>query len=107
MTVFALATSYLMAANLSAYGYLGLTQGAAHLLEAFGDEALRATYMTRMYRGEWTGTIVRFGETAQVRELSHAARGESWDVSAEVRGKRVQFSVSPGAPHCCCISRCV
>ena len=57
LTVFSLATSYLMAANLSAYGYLGLTQGAAHLLEAFGDEHLRATYMARMYRGEWTGTM--------------------------------------------------
>ncbi len=57
MTVFALGTAYLMAANLSAYGYLGLTQGAAHLIEAFGDAALRETYMTRMYRGEWTGTM--------------------------------------------------
>src|SRR5262245_48385503 len=34
MTVFTLATAYLMAANLSAYGYIGLTQGAAHLIEA-------------------------------------------------------------------------
>ena len=57
MTVYALATAYLMAANLSAYGYLGLTQGAAHLLEAFGDDALRARYMAPLYRGTWTGTM--------------------------------------------------
>jgi len=57
LSVLSLASAYLMAGNLSAYGYLGLTQGAAHLLEAFGDEALRATYMTRMYSGEWTGTM--------------------------------------------------
>jgi len=57
LTVFSLASAYLMAGNLSAYGYLGLTQGAAHLLEAFGDETLRAAYMARMYRGEWTGTM--------------------------------------------------
>ncbi len=57
LTVFALATVYLMAGNLSAYGYAGLTQGAAHLLEAFGDDTLRATYMTRMYAGTWTGTM--------------------------------------------------
>jgi alkylation response protein AidB-like acyl-CoA dehydrogenase len=49
LAVFSLATVYLMAANLGAYGYLGLTQGAAHLLEAFGDAHLRATYMPRMY----------------------------------------------------------
>jgi len=57
LAVFSLATAYLMAGNLSAYGYLGLTQGAAHLLEAFGDDALRAAYMAPMYRGEWTGTM--------------------------------------------------
>jgi len=57
LSVFALASVYLMAGNLSAYGYAGLTQGAAHLLEAFGDEHLRATYMSRMYAGTWTGTM--------------------------------------------------
>lgn len=57
LAVFTLATAYLMAANAGAYGYLGLTQGAAHLIEAFGDAHLRATYMPRMYRGEWTGTM--------------------------------------------------
>jgi len=57
LAVFALATAYLMAGNLSAYGYLGLTQGAAHLLEVFGDDALRAAYMAPLYRGEWTGTM--------------------------------------------------
>ena len=57
LAVYTLATAYLMAANAGAYGYLGLTQGAAHLLEAFADEHLRTTYMPRMYRGEWTGTM--------------------------------------------------
>lgn len=57
LTVFSLATVYLMAGNLSAYGYVGLTQGAAHLLEAFGDETLQASYMARMYAGTWTGTM--------------------------------------------------
>jgi UDP-N-acetylmuramoyl-tripeptide--D-alanyl-D-alanine ligase len=49
--------------------------------------------------GNWSGTIVRFGGEAEVRELGHAARGESWDIRAEVRGKQVQFSLTPGAPH--------
>jgi butyryl-CoA dehydrogenase len=48
---------YGMAANLSAVSYLGLTAGAAHLIEAFGNEALKAEMMTRMYSGEWTGTM--------------------------------------------------
>jgi alkylation response protein AidB-like acyl-CoA dehydrogenase len=57
LTVFTLATSYLMAANCAAYGYIGLTQGAAHLLEAFGSEQLKRDYMAPMYDGRWTGTM--------------------------------------------------
>jgi butyryl-CoA dehydrogenase len=57
LTVFSLAAAYLMAANLSVYGYIGLTQGAAHLLEVFGSEELRERYMAPMYRGQWTGTM--------------------------------------------------
>jgi alkylation response protein AidB-like acyl-CoA dehydrogenase len=56
-TVATLATLYGMAANLSAVSYLGLTSGAAHLIEAFGSEALKAEMMTRMYSGAWTGTM--------------------------------------------------
>jgi alkylation response protein AidB-like acyl-CoA dehydrogenase len=52
-----LANAYLMAANLSAYGYAGLTTGAARLLESFGSDELRARFMERMYTGEWTGTM--------------------------------------------------
>ncbi len=57
LTVSTLAMAYLLAANLSAAGYAFLTTGAAHLVEAFGSEALKDTYMTRMYAGEWTGTM--------------------------------------------------
>jgi alkylation response protein AidB-like acyl-CoA dehydrogenase len=57
LVVLSLATAYLMAANLSAYGYVGLTTGAAHLLEAFGSDELRARYMTPLYDGRWTGTM--------------------------------------------------
>jgi butyryl-CoA dehydrogenase len=56
-TVATVLAMYGMAANLSAVGYLGLTSGAAHLIEAFGSDALKAEMMTRMYSGEWTGTM--------------------------------------------------
>jgi butyryl-CoA dehydrogenase len=51
------AAAYLMAANLSATAFAGLTSGAAHLIEAFGDEFLKREMMSRMYAGEWTGTM--------------------------------------------------
>ncbi|WP_437766129.1 acyl-CoA dehydrogenase [Sorangium sp. So ce281] len=57
LVVATLAGAYLQAANLSACGYLSLTAGAAHLIETFGDDALRSAFMTRMYAGEWTGTM--------------------------------------------------
>ena len=57
LSVATAAELYLMAGNLSAVSYSGLTAGAAHLLESFGSEALQRDYMEPMYRGEWTGTM--------------------------------------------------
>jgi UDP-N-acetylmuramoyl-tripeptide--D-alanyl-D-alanine ligase len=48
---------------------------------------------------EWSGDVLRFGGDADVRELGHSARGESWDVSADVDGRKVDFTLTPGAPH--------
>jgi UDP-N-acetylmuramoyl-tripeptide--D-alanyl-D-alanine ligase len=48
---------------------------------------------------EWKGRILRFGDASEVRELKHAARGESWLVSADVCGRQLDFSLTPGAPH--------
>ena len=57
LTVATLSTAYLMAANLSAYAYAGLTTGAAHLIEAFGAPDLKAFCLERLYSGQWTGTM--------------------------------------------------
>ncbi|MFL6791658.1 MAG: UDP-N-acetylmuramoyl-tripeptide--D-alanyl-D-alanine ligase [Bradyrhizobium sp.] len=48
---------------------------------------------------EWNGKVVRFGDGSEVREMEHSPRGETWDVVAEVSGKRIEFSLTPGAPH--------
>jgi len=48
---------------------------------------------------EWNGRTIRFGDGAEVRELKHAAGDESWAVSAEVYGRQIEFSLTPGAPH--------
>ncbi|MFW6052048.1 MAG: acyl-CoA dehydrogenase [Myxococcota bacterium] len=57
LTVATLTSGYLMAANLGAYGYAGLTLGAARLIESFGTDALRERYMRPMYEGRWAGTM--------------------------------------------------
>ncbi|HMI87531.1 MAG TPA: acyl-CoA dehydrogenase [Polyangiaceae bacterium] len=57
ITVASLASAYLMAGNGSAYSFVGLTSAAAHLLEAFGSDWLKAEFMSRLHTGEWTGTM--------------------------------------------------
>jgi butyryl-CoA dehydrogenase len=57
LTVASLSHAYLMAGNLSAYGYAGLTTGAAHLVETFGDDTVKALFLSHLYEGRWTGTM--------------------------------------------------
>ncbi|HEX9603434.1 MAG TPA: acyl-CoA dehydrogenase family protein, partial [Myxococcales bacterium] len=55
--VASMGAGYLMAANVAAMGYVGLTAGAGHLIEEFGSEWLRQTFLPRMYGGSWSGTM--------------------------------------------------
>ena len=48
---------------------------------------------------EWKGKVVRFGEHAEVHEVTHAPHGESWQVVAMIGKKQIAFSLTPGAPH--------
>jgi UDP-N-acetylmuramoyl-tripeptide--D-alanyl-D-alanine ligase len=48
---------------------------------------------------EWAGKLVRFGEGTSVRELAHTPHGDSWIVMAQVGQERIEFSLTPGAPH--------
>lgn len=53
-----MATSYMFnAANTSASMYVGLTTGAANLIETYGSDHLKKTYMEKMFQGEWAGTM--------------------------------------------------
>jgi butyryl-CoA dehydrogenase len=45
------------AANYSAMVYPILTDGAAHLIEVFGADELKETYIPKMFSGEWQGTM--------------------------------------------------
>ena len=48
---------HVQAANCPLYSFLGLTTGAAHLIEAFGSDALKARYFAPLLEGTWTGTM--------------------------------------------------
>ncbi len=45
------------AANWSLIMFPGLTHGAARLIEVFGTENQKRTFMDKMYTGEWCGTM--------------------------------------------------
>lgn len=50
-------SEFLMGANTALGLKVLLTRGAAHLIETFGSEELKAVYCEKMYTGEWTGTM--------------------------------------------------
>jgi alkylation response protein AidB-like acyl-CoA dehydrogenase len=89
-----LANAYLMAANLSAYGYAGLTTGAARLLESFGSEELKARFMTPMYAGAWTGTMALTEPQAgsSLTDVKTVARPVSGRDHYLVRGSKIFIS---------------
>jgi butyryl-CoA dehydrogenase len=55
--VYTAASAYLCAGNGSAAGLVMLTSEAAHLIESFGGDELRARYMAPLYEGAMTGTM--------------------------------------------------
>ncbi|MDU3128804.1 MAG: UDP-N-acetylmuramoyl-tripeptide--D-alanyl-D-alanine ligase [Bradyrhizobium sp.] len=48
---------------------------------------------------EWPGRVLRFGAGADVHAMSKVPAGESWDVTADIAGRHLAFSLTPGAPH--------
>lgn len=56
-TVYSFALAYLYGANIGPVALGMLTAGAAHLIEAFGNEELKTRYLAKMYSGAWTGTM--------------------------------------------------
>jgi butyryl-CoA dehydrogenase len=93
LTVHAVSSAYLMAANLSAYAYVGLTLGAAHLLEVFGTPEVKEAFMAPLYRGEWTGTMAltepQAGSSlADVRTRATPAPDGTW----RIQGSKIFIS---------------
>ncbi|MEM9460465.1 MAG: acyl-CoA dehydrogenase [Myxococcota bacterium] len=97
LMVSTLAEVYLMAANASAFGYVGLTKGAAHLLEAFAEPELAARLMTPLYEGRWTGTMALTEPQAgsSLADVRTVARPMG-DGSYRLRGAKIFIS---GADH--------
>ncbi|WP_321493846.1 acyl-CoA dehydrogenase [uncultured Desulfobacter sp.] len=57
-TVAAAAAEYFNGANYPFMMYFSLTQGAGHLVDHFGTQEQKNTYLKNMYTGKWTGTML-------------------------------------------------
>ncbi len=52
------AKDYFQGANMALMMFIGLTHGAARLVEGFGTAEQKATYLENMYTGKWAGTML-------------------------------------------------
>ncbi len=52
------ANDFLIGANYPFMLYAGLTHGAGRLVETFGSEEQKKTYLKKLYSGEWAGTML-------------------------------------------------
>lgn len=57
LSIFAVTSFLFSCGNTAAAMYVNGTWGAAMLIDKFGSEALRETYMRRLYAGDWSGTM--------------------------------------------------
>lgn len=52
------AAEYFNGANYPFMMYPGLTHGAGHLVQSFGTDEQKKTYLKNLYSGKWTGTML-------------------------------------------------
>jgi len=92
-TVYNAANFIFHAANTSAASYFGLTMGSAELISAFGSKELQETYMTKMFAGEWQGTMALTEAHAgsSLGDITTTA-SENADGSYKIKGQKIFIS---------------
>ncbi|MEM9921741.1 MAG: acyl-CoA dehydrogenase [Bacteroidota bacterium] len=81
------------AANNHLMGYPGLTQGAAELILAFGNEELQKTYLPNMLTGTWGGTMCLTEPQAgsSLSDITTTAYPQE-DGSYKIKGQKIFIS---------------
>ncbi len=87
------ASDYLVGANYAFMMYPGLTHGAGKLVEEFGTEEQKKTFLKKMYTGEWTGTMLLTEPDAgsDVGALTTSAKKNS-DGTYSITGSKIFIS---------------
>ncbi|MFH1091815.1 MAG: acyl-CoA dehydrogenase [Pseudomonadota bacterium] len=83
------------AANYSASVYPILTYGAAHLIESFGSEELKETFVPRMFAGQWQGTMALTEPQAGSSLADITTQAEPTDQGYyRIRGQKIFISAA-------------
>jgi butyryl-CoA dehydrogenase len=83
------------AANYSASVYPFLTAGAAHLIESFGSEELKETYIPKMFSGQWQGTMALTEPQAGSSLSDITTQAEPTDAGYyKIRGQKIFISAA-------------
>jgi hypothetical protein len=82
-----------LAANFPFMCFVNLTHDAAKLIDLFGTDEQKSVYMTRMYRGDWTGTmcLTEPGAGSEVGALRTRARLAD-DGTYRIRGQKIYIT---------------
>ncbi len=92
-TVYNAANFIFHSANTSAASYFGLTMGSAELISSFGSKELQETYMTKMFAGQWQGTMA-LTEPHAGSSLGdiYTSAVETGDGSYKIKGQKIFIS---------------
>jgi len=82
-----------LAANFPFMCFVNLTHDAAKLIELFGDDGQKATYIEKMYGGDWTGTmaLTEAGAGSDVGAIKTRARLAE-DGTYRVQGQKIYIT---------------
>ncbi len=80
-------------ANNHITGYSGLTTGAANLIVSFGSQELKDTFVPKMMKGEWAGTMCLTEPQAgsSLSDITSSA-SQNDDGSYNIRGQKIFIS---------------
>ena len=83
----------LFAANANIAAYATLTEGSANLIRTFGSDELKQTYSSRMFTGEWQGTMALTEPQAgsSLSDITTSATPNE-DGSYHIRGQKIYIS---------------
>ncbi|MCB0508878.1 MAG: acyl-CoA dehydrogenase [Bacteroidetes bacterium] len=93
-STFSNAASFILgAANYSGCVFVGLTMGAAHLIEAFADQKYHSIYLPKMFSGEWQGTmaLTEPGAGSSLSDVASTATPQA-DGTYKISGQKIFIS---------------